>query len=562
MPTWGEVLMNVGEMQRKLSLWAEQDAGRKFHGLFDLVCDMDWLRLAHDYVAQNAGSKTAGCDGLSMWEFDQDLEGNLQRLQSALQADTFVACPVRRVYIPKANGKVRPLGIPTIRDRIVQEAVRMVLGPIFEADFDQLSFGFRPNRCTMDAISHLMGYTRKHVKYFWAIEGDISAYFDTINHRKLMKLLRRRVKDEKLLDLIWKFLRAGVMERKLFKDTELGTPQGGIVSPLLANVYLHELDRFMRRYTGLSEWERAKRRRQGLANFAYARYADDFVVLCNGTKEQAHAMREELHTFLAGSLRLSLSLEKTKVTHLDDGFDFLGFRLQRSLGGKGVVTKLTLPDKAMEKHRAIIRAATSPDTHQDSFAAKILALNRIIGGWCRYYQYTSKAQVQFSEQEHEVFWMVAHWLGRKYKLTMPRVLAKYHTRGGPTKSLGVGKVSLARHTSFKARRYFASPFKPNPYTTQTGIEREELLDANPWLGTEDRPGMADLRPVVLERDGYRCRVCKEPVTDATAQVDHVLPVSLYKRPVDANCLSNLWTLCVPCHKRKTESDRQRESRVP
>jgi RNA-directed DNA polymerase len=223
--------VNIGEMQRKLSLWAVQDKERKFYALYDLICREDWLRLAKEYVAQNAGNITAGCDGITMSDFEADPERNLMKLREALQSDTFAACPVRRVYIPKANGKYRPLGIPTIRDRIVQEAVRMVLEPIYEADFSQYSFGFRPCRRTMDAINCIRWSTQEHKKCFWVIEGDISSYFDTINHRKLMRLLRKRVKDERFLDLIWKFLRAGVMERKLFKDTRLGTPQGGISTP-------------------------------------------------------------------------------------------------------------------------------------------------------------------------------------------------------------------------------------------------------------------------------------------------------------------------------------------
>jgi RNA-directed DNA polymerase len=223
--------MNIGEMQRLLSRKAEGTPDHKFDDLFSLVCRKDWLRLASDYVAQNIGNKTAGCDGIDMGEFEEDLEGNLGRLRSAIQSETFVACPVRRVYIPKPNGKVRPLGIPTIRDRVVQEAVRMVLEPIYEARFSQYSFGFRPNRCTMDAIKCITWTTQENKKFFWIIEGDIAAYFDTINHRKLMRLLRKRVSDERLLNLIWKFLRAGVMERKLFKDTTLGTPQGGIITP-------------------------------------------------------------------------------------------------------------------------------------------------------------------------------------------------------------------------------------------------------------------------------------------------------------------------------------------
>jgi len=177
----------------------------------------------------------------------------------------------------KAGGriKLRRLGIPAIRDRIVQEALRMVLEPIYEADFSPYSFGFRPNRRTMDAIKCITWSTQESKKYFWVIEGDLSSYFDTINHEKLVKILRRRVKDERLLHLIWKFLRAGVMAGKLFRDTKQGTPQGGVVSPLLANIYLAELDRYMERYTALSPKDKAKRRRQGKANYVQVRYADD-----------------------------------------------------------------------------------------------------------------------------------------------------------------------------------------------------------------------------------------------------------------------------------------------
>jgi hypothetical protein len=355
------------------------------------------------------------------------------------------------------------------------------------------------------------------------------------------------------------------MERRLYKDTKLGTPQGGIVSPLLANVYLHELDRYMERYVALSESQRrARRRRQGLSNFVYARYADDFVILCNGTREQALEMRKGVHDYLRDGLHLELSLEKTKVTHLNDGFDFLGFHLQRSLGHEGKVTKLTVPAAALQRHRATLRAATALGTHADSTRAKLLALNRIIGGWCRYYQYTADAGRQFHRMEREAFWLVTHWLARKHRASIPETLAKFYAARakGQPKTLGLDNVWLVRHTSHKGQRYHDSPFKPNPYTTQEGrLEREELLDDAPWLGTETRPGMADLRPLVLERDGYRCRLCKEPVTEQTAQVDHLRPVCSFKRPVDANYLDNLWTLCIPCHKWKTEQDRQRESRM-
>jgi RNA-directed DNA polymerase len=267
--------MDIGEMQRRLSVKASKEPGHKFGDLFHLICRTDWLLQAHDHVASNAGSKTAGCDGITMGDFDQDLDRRIQVLREDLKGGTFQPHPVRRAHIPKGEGKVRPLGIPSIRDRIVQEALRMALEPIFEADFCQESYGFRPDRRTMDAIAHLKVYTMETVKYFWVIEGDIKSYFDTINHRRLMKLLGRRIEDRKALRLIRDFLRAKVMERKQLKDTPTGAPQGGVISPLLANVYLHELDKFMLKYAGLAREEKTNRRKEGLGNFAYARYADD-----------------------------------------------------------------------------------------------------------------------------------------------------------------------------------------------------------------------------------------------------------------------------------------------
>ena len=270
--------MNVGEMQRKLSLWAQRDKEHRFFDLYHLLYDKDWLHLAHDSVKQNAGSVTAGCDGITMTIFDENLEENLHQLREELKSGTFEPQPVRRVYIPKSNGKVRPLGIPAIRDRVVQEALRMILEPIYEADFSPYSFGFRPDRCTMDAISCVVWSTIANKRFYWVIEGDIASYFDTINHRRLIKILRQRIKDKNLLGLIWKFLRAGVLEKKLFRDTKLGTPQGGIISPLLANLYLNELDRYMEKYTGLSSYEKRCRRKQWLSNNVYNRYADDLLV--------------------------------------------------------------------------------------------------------------------------------------------------------------------------------------------------------------------------------------------------------------------------------------------
>ena len=557
--------MNVRELQRKLSQWATQDKERKFFDLYKLVMNEEWLRAAHAHVRQNRGSVTAGMDGITMKVFEERLEENLRQLREDLKAGTFTPTPVRRVTIreEKAGGrvKVRRLGIPAIRDRIVQEALRMVLEPIYEADFHDRSYGFRPNRCTMDAVTFLRNRILAPTsRYFWIIEGDIASYFDTINHRKLLRVLKRRIRDCKFLQLVWKFLRAGVMEGKLFRDTRRGTPQGGIASPALANVYLHELDRYMEQYTGLSLREKHKRRKQGLANFLYVRYGDDFVALCNGTKAQAEAMRQELHQFLKANLKLELSLEKTKVTHVDDGFKFLGFWLQRRVGRNGKrVPKILIPQEAPRALLGKIRRALNPATHRDSVKTKVIALNRIIQGWGRYYQYTSSPKAVFHKLDYHVFWLMAHWLGRKYQLSIPKVLQRFH-RGS---SLGTATLTVAHLSELPTKRYLARVI-PNPYLVPPDqkLWREDLfsLDAF-WNGIERRPGQTDWRDHVIERDGPVCRVCDSEYPVWELELDHIQPRGRYKRADDADHLENFQLLCSIHHQTKTQKSRHVLSRM-
>ena len=264
-------------MQRKLSQWATEEPTKRFVDLYSLLCNDTWLRGAHHSVNTNHGRETAGIDGVTMSRFNEDLEGNLTRLRELLKAKTFEPMPARRVYIPKANGKKRPLGIATIGDRIVQESLRMILEPIWEADFSQRAYGFRPNRGTYDAIAYLSNrLSGNHgAVYQWGIEGDISSYFDTIPQRRVIKAVKKRVADRNIRNLLWKFLRAGVMYQGNKSNTLTGTPQGGVVSPLLANIYLHELDKYMEsKYLNLSPYERQRRRQQGQGNYLYVRYAD------------------------------------------------------------------------------------------------------------------------------------------------------------------------------------------------------------------------------------------------------------------------------------------------
>jgi RNA-directed DNA polymerase len=437
----------------------------------------------------------------------------------------------------------------------------MILEPIWEADFSRHSYGFRPNRSTKDAVAYigarLTGYSSQN--YGWIVEGDIQSFFDTIDHHRLMQLLRTRIKDRNILSLIWAFLRAGVMEQGSFRHSVLGTPQGGIVSPLLANIYLHALDRYMERHTALAGSERRKRKRHGQANFLYVRYADDFVVLCDGTKAQATALRQELHQFLHTELHLELSLEKTKVTHIHEGFEFLGYVIDRQITGTGQwAPRIRIPARALASIRHQVRAALDPGTHSDSVRTKILGLNRIIGGWCRYYQTTSSPSQYFGKLHHEVFWLMAHWLGRKYQVSIPEVLRRFwkgHTFGTPS-------TSLVMPREFKAKRH---PLKApaNPYLSATTPIRE-AFDAleETWVGTEDRPGQADRREVAYERDHGICGLCGKPVTWKEAILDHKIPRHRFKPPKNAEDPDNLWILHVePCHRMKTTRDLQSGGRV-
>jgi RNA-directed DNA polymerase len=547
-------------MQKKLSQWATENPTEQRRELYNLLWNAVWLRAAHHKVNSNHGRETAGIDGETMSNFNGNLEGNLEVLSEQLKAKTFEPQPVRRVYIPKPNGKKRPLGIPGIRDRIVQEALRMILEPIWEADFSQRSFGFRPNRSTYDAMTYIGKRLSSSggENYQWVIEGDIASYFDTIPHRRLIKAVKQRVADRDIRDLIWKFLRAGVMYRNDFTATLTGTPQGGIVSPLLANIYLHELDRYMEsNYLSPHKYQRTKRRREGMCNFHYVRYADDFIVFCNGTKAQALDMKEELKNVLA-HMGLTLSEEKTKVTHITEGVNFLGYRIIRSLGTKGkMIPKVLIPEEAIKRFRHKIRRIVNPSSTNESARAKIIALNGLTRGWCEYYRCTNSPGVVFGKLRPEIFWGMAHWLGRKYKSHMPAIMKRFYDG----KTIRVNSLKLVEPSEYKAKRFVAKTWF-NPYTEKEKVKeekdrmkRESLFSYDKiWIGNENRPGEMDLREELLILKGPTCNKCRDTFHPGELQMDHIIVRGKFKDPRDADKLENQQLLCTKCHRAKTKTD--------
>lgn len=344
---WARVL----GMQTKLHRWATAEPGRRFDDLFNLVHDPAFLMAAWDRVRGNKGGRTAGVDGVTPRSvpFGHVIE-MLAGLREEVKSGRFTPERVRQRTIPKANGKTRSLGIPTMTDRIVQASLKLVLEPIFEADFEPSLYGFRPRRRAQDAIAEIHFYTTRPQDYVWVFEGDIKACFDEIDHSALMGRVRDRVADKRVLHLVRAFLAAGVLtEEGLNRETITGTPQGGILSPLLANIALSLLDEhFRRKWDALGPaWTRAKHRRAGGATMKLVRYADDFVVFVHGSRADAEALRGEVAEVLA-PMGLRLSEEKTHLTHIDDGFDFLGWHIQRRLwkGRGGVKTTVyTYPSK-------------------------------------------------------------------------------------------------------------------------------------------------------------------------------------------------------------------------
>ncbi len=271
--------IRVLNIQDKLHRWASDDPHRRFGDLFNLVADPGFLLVAWDRVRHNKGARTAGVDGETARyiEVVRGVEGFLAELREDLKTRAFRPLPVRRRAIPKAGGKVRYLGIATVRDRVVQASLKLVLEPIFEADFLPCSYGFRPNRRAHDAVAEVHHFASR--SYEWIVEGDIKACFDEISHPALLDRVRKRVGDKRVLSLVKAFLKAGILiEDGTLSDTGAGTPQGSILSPLLSNVALSALDEHIAQGPGgpaATPYERAKRRRQGLPNYRLCRYADD-----------------------------------------------------------------------------------------------------------------------------------------------------------------------------------------------------------------------------------------------------------------------------------------------
>lgn len=439
------------DLQSKLYHAAKGDPHRRFHALYDKLGLSYVLQSAWEQVRRNRGA--AGIDGQTLEEIERKgVEAFLEEIAQALREKSYQPKPVRRVEIPKGDGRVRPLGIPTVRDRVVQAAAKIVLEPIFEADFEattpegapspkgETSFGFRPGIGAQDALEAVAENARKGLR--WVVDADIEQFFDTLDHERLMAALRVRISDGAMLRLIYRWLKAGYLLDGIVHDTDQGSPQGGVLSPLLANVYLHALDR------AFSE--------QKVFIGRLVRYADDFVIQC-GTEAQARRAYEWVRRVIEG-MGLRLHPEKTRIVNdREEGFDFLGFHHRRMIGWKSRretygVQRWPSP-KACNRFRDRIREIVGPAGRlRTHWKPTIQALERYLRGWCQYFRHGSSGRI-FSKLDYYVQERVARTITRAQPRGKGRKRQSWQRCAQELRQKRVlPRLGLLRHGPFRAYR--------------------------------------------------------------------------------------------------------------
>ena len=441
-------------VQCKLYQWSRDNPEDAWRDMWNWVTDLRNLQQAWRRVASNTGKRAAGVDGMTVARIQArtGVRRFIEGLRTDLRSGAYRPRPSRRKLIPKPGkpGKFRALGIPTVADRVVQAAIKNILEPIFEAQFWHVSYGFRPGRGCHGALEHIRltirprkreSDGRRHgTPYTWVIEGDIKGCFDHIDHHLLLNRLRNRVADQKVVRLVRQLLAAGVLAEDQFLRTEAGTPQGGIISPLLANIalsaieeryerWVHHRSKIQERRTsdGMAAalGARNRDRRAGRPVFFPVRYADDFVIMVAGSRDDATAEQQALAEHLRTATGLELSPEKTKITTLTDGFEFLGCYVRMRWDQRfGYFPSIEIPKAKSADLRYKIKQLTGRNTNCRSLGQTLQNLNPVLRGWANYYRHCRGAKKVFTSIDWYVTDRLWRWMRRKHPTARVRELLR------------------------------------------------------------------------------------------------------------------------------------------
>jgi group II intron reverse transcriptase/maturase len=595
---------NVEEEMEHLHNLAKRDPKKRFNHLWESLIDPRWLAQAWEQIRRNGGSNTPGVDQKIAADVDVPL---ITQWVEELKMGRYYPTPVRRIYIEKSNGKKRPLGIPTIKDRVIQQGLKMLLEPIFEAGFRNCSHGFRQKRSTHTALRDVAS---SYPIISWVIEGDIEGCFENIPHAGLLETISRRISDGKILNLIRKFLKAGYMEDWKYNRTYSGTPQGGVLSPLLANIFLNRLDRFV-------EWEfkanRAQSKGQSSArrNLAYrkienrlvkvrkklakaepeerrnlvdeikqlrkqlkhtphydkdkkhpckvkyVRYADDFVLMVAGTKKEAEAIKNKVRDYLSAR-GLKLSEDKTRITHWRHWITFLGYQIRGKLRKNGVSLSpiLKIPnDKFRKVTKSIEKVAGYYHIPETDAMVQISAIFR---GWCNYYRFAKSPQSDFSKLASKTWWCYAHFLARKTKTRSIKQLIIREKKAGRLNVVEKEKGKKGEMVKRK-KQTFLRPlgkkmlaldiFPPKTGCIRSIVNKDWTIDLKPVTPLNWQSGRS--LATCLEAEERAKGTCEKCGVNPVQNVHHTVPIGnrsfLARVMSDKSQRYTAKALCRECH---------------
>lgn len=520
---WTATEANVKRIQGRIYRAAENGEVAKVKNLQKLLVRSTAAKLLaiRQVTQQNAGRHTPGVDGVVV----DTPEARLKLLQTGLSLNGYTPKPVRRVHIPKANGKTRPLGIPTVKDRVMQATVKLALEPEWESRFEANSYGFRPGRSTMDAIEAIHTTLNHRGCSQWILDADISGCFDNIEHHAIIARVPVFAR------VIRAWLKAGVVEFGHRTDSPTGTPQGGVISPLLANIALNGMERLFGAERNGRPLPPAKRLGQN-KGINLIRYADDFVVTAPSKEVLESYVLPTLGTFLK-ERGLELSEAKTRIVHVDDGFNFLGFTVRRF---KGKVLSLPEKQKVIEHLRSI---KAYLNNHEQTPAGQVIRdLNPVIRGWANYYRH-SAAKGTFAEADHRLWQMLWVWAKRRHPNKPAKWVKARYFRNDGYWTFHEGGAQRVRYAATQVTRYTKVEGKKSPL---------DPSQRDYWAARRKRVKARETfrkdRLALLTRQDNRCGLCGVPFTEGDSIQDHHIGG---RSQEDANRLENRMLVHEWCH---------------